>query len=101
MRPRGHPVLHLAYEDLCSDPRGELSRIMQMVGLEVQQRQLSEFGITESHILGGNRQRAEKSSTIRLDESWKWRLSSMEMRLVMLFNGRGYRKNLSLTRQGL
>lgn len=101
MRPRGHPVLHLSYEDLCSDPRVELNRIMQTVGLEFQQRQLSEFGTTESHILGGNRQRADKSSTIRLDESWKWRLSSMETGLVMLFNGRGYRKNLSLTRQGL
>jgi len=100
MRPRGRPVLHLSYEHLCSDPGGQVKRIMQSVGLEFQQRQLSEFGTTESHILGGNRQRAEKSSTIRLDESWKWRLSSMGMRLAMLFNGRRYRKNLSLTRHG-
>lgn len=100
MHPRGRPVLHLSYEALCSDPQGQLSRVMPAAGLEFQERQLTEFGTNESHILGGNRQRADKSSTIRLDESWRRRLSPLEARLVMLCNGRGYRKNLTLTDQG-
>jgi len=99
LRPRGQPVLHVSYERLCSEPGTQLTRIMQAVGLAVEAQQLTEFGRVQSHIIGGNRQREDRSSVIRLDESWRGRLSSLERGLVMLCNGAGYRKNLTLSEQ--
>jgi len=98
MRPKGKEVLHVAYEDLCRDPEAQLSRIMQAAGLEFEQAQVTAFGENENHILGGNRQRRDKSSVIRLDETWRTRLTPTEARLMLLLNGRSHRRNLALAR---
>ena len=99
MSTSGKPVLHLAYEDLCRDPEGEVARIMHYAGLEFEQDQVSAFGEKETHILGGNRQRTDKSSNIRLDETWRKRLTPLQQRLVSTFGGPAYRKNLAAVRQ--
>ncbi len=94
MEPAGSPVLHLSYEQLCRDPRGELARIMEAAGLEFEEQQVSTFGEQETHILGGNRQRRDKSSNIQLDETWRERLSPFEQKAAAYLGRRSYHENL-------
>jgi len=97
MKPAGPEIVHLSYEALCRDPEGQLGRIMQAAGLEFETSQTTAFGENESHILGGNRQKKDKSSRIRLDETWRKRLTPMEESLVRFLNGRSHRRNLALS----
>ena len=94
MEPSGRAVLHVSYEELCRNPRAELARIMEAAGLEFEEQQVNAFGEQETHILGGNRQRKDKSSNIRLDESWRERLTPMEQKLTVALGRRSYRENL-------
>ena len=94
MKPKGRPIEHVSYEALCRDPRGELGRIMSAVGLAFEADQLTAFGEKETHILGGNRMRKDKSSIIRLDEKWHTRLTPFEKRAVRILGASCYRRNL-------
>jgi hypothetical protein len=97
MKPKGPPVVHVSYEALCRDPRGQLQRIMAAAGLEFEEQQVTAFGEAETHILGGNRMRSDSSSVIRLDESWRKRLTPFEQKTVSLLGASGYRRNLELS----
>ncbi|TVP52316.1 MAG: sulfotransferase [Halomonadaceae bacterium] len=97
MQPAGRPVLHLSYESLCRDPMGQIARIMEAAGLPFEPDQVTHYGASELHIIGGNRQRHDTSSAIRLDESWRRRLTPMEQKLAIWLGGRSYRKNLTLS----
>jgi len=94
MKPDGPPVVHVAYEELCRNPRGELQRIMAAAGLAFEEEQVSAFGEMETHIIGGNRMRLDKSSVIRLDENWRRRLSRFEQKAAGLLGSTCYRRNL-------
>lgn len=87
-------VVHVAYERLCRDPHGQIARILKPAGLAVEPGQIENFGKNELHLIGGNRMRADRSSTIRLDESWRERLSGPQQWLVRAFNGRDHQRNL-------
>ena len=91
-------MVHVSYEALCQDPRGELGRMMAAAGLELEEQQINHWGEQETHILGGNRQRRSTSSEIRLDESWRQRLTSLEQGVIQLLNGGEYRRNIEASR---
>lgn len=93
LKPKGQPVVHVAYEDLCRDPRGQLQRIMAAAGLAFEEAQVAAFGETEAHILGGNRMRRDTASAIRLDETWRTRLSPFEKKAVRVLGGVCHRRN--------
>jgi len=88
-------MVHVSYEALCRDPRAQLGRIMQAAGLELEDTQLTQWGETEVHILGGNRQRRSRSSEICLDESWQQRLRGWEKTLISAVNRSEHRRNLA------
>lgn len=96
MEPRGAAVLHVPYENLCRNPQQELSRIMEAAGLSFEEQQVSAFGEQETHILGGNRQRKDKTSNIRLDESWRERLTPMEQKLITYLGRKAHQRNLEM-----
>ncbi len=94
MKPKGHPIVHVHYEDLCRDPERHLARIMAAAGLAFEDEQVTAFSESETHILGGNRARSDKSSVIRLDENWRERLTVFEQSAARLLGGAVYRRNL-------
>jgi len=64
----------LRYEDLCRDVIGELARIARFVGLEPMTGPIS-FRDTDHHIIG-NPMRLTGSTEVRLDESWREKMSA-------------------------
>ncbi len=88
-------LVHVPYESFCRDPRGQLERMLAPAGLEVEDRQIESWGEQPIHILGGNRQRTNTSSEIRLDESWKERLTPFERNLVRVWGDGTWRRNLA------
>lgn len=66
-------LLHVRYEDLTRDPRSELSRISDFLGLTRSEKML-DFRAKTSHILNGNAMRLSASAEIRADEKWKTEL---------------------------
>lgn len=94
MTPKGQPILHVPYEALCRNPREEIHRIMSAAGLAFEEEQVKSFGAMETHILGGNRMRQDTSSVIRLDETWKTRLTPFEKKVVKWLGASSYNRNL-------
>jgi len=62
------------YERLARNPRQEMSRVMQDVGLCFEESQLS-WRSSVIRDVGGNRMRRESSDAIHLDRSWRRELS--------------------------
>jgi hypothetical protein len=69
--------LRVRYEDLCANPEAELGRIHEMARLASTPGPV-DFRAAEHHIIG-NRMRLGSSSEIVLDESWRERLTSLEI----------------------
>ncbi|MEA5446541.1 sulfotransferase [Gammaproteobacteria bacterium AB-CW1] len=91
---KGHDITHIAYEDLCTRPQEQLQRVLDRVGLEVESAQYEAIGSRENHVLGGNRQLRGEAVKIRLDESWRQRLSKTEKTLVRLANRGIWTRNM-------
>lgn len=75
-------VLHVKYEDLCSNPKSTLSLVCRFIGVEFEAKMI-DFRQGRGHTLMGNRMRLDPSNnTVRLDESWKRELSLEEVSLI-------------------
>jgi len=92
-------MVHVSYEALCQNPREELGQIMAAAGLELEEQQINHWGEQETHILGGNRQRRSTSSEIRLDESWRERLTPFQQYLIRLINSGEHGRNLEASQR--
>ncbi len=79
--------LFVRYEDLCSDPRGQLSRICRFLSLDFSEPMLS-FGDVIHHNIGGNKMRLSGRSEIVNSERWRRELGAAELRLFERIAGR-------------
>lgn len=84
-----HQWLRVRYEDLCVDPQGTVDCISDFVG--VKRVPIAEdFYEGEHHILG-NRMRLKRKGSIKLDESWKDRLTECDLDVIARIGGRANR----------
>jgi hypothetical protein len=67
-----HAIVH--YEQLVREPELTLSSLMHQLGLEYDPRQL-DWAKQVRHNIGGNRMRRATESELRLDESWRHKLT--------------------------
>lgn len=79
-------VLTVKYEDLATDPARELERICAFAGLEFEPTML-DFKSKVHHNVNGNDMRFSNASEIRLDESWRSKLSKEEKQYFMVRAG--------------
>ncbi len=79
--------LFVRYEDLCSDPRGELSRICRFLSLDFSEEMLC-FRDVAHHDIGGNRMRFSDGTQIVNSEAWRHKLSGADLRLFERIGGR-------------
>lgn len=79
-------VLTVKYEDLATDPAHELERICAFAGLEFEPTML-DFKSKVHHNVNGNDMRFSNASEIRLDESWRSKLSEEEKQYFMMRAG--------------
>ena len=68
--------VRVCYETLARNPRRELSRVMQEIGLVFEVSQLHWRNAVIRDV-GGNRMRAGSSDVIRLDQSWRRELKGL------------------------
>lgn len=78
---RGQPHLELDYETLAAYPEVSLKWIMAALGLTFEPAQL-EWAAPQRHVLGGNRMRAAREHTIRLDTEHCSALSTRQKWLI-------------------
>lgn len=98
---RGHEAgITVPYGAFCGAPDLYLSRVMQAAGTEMEPAQISDWGATELHMLGGNRMKRETRSTIRYDERWRDALSSGEVLLARLVAGGALKRNIDSSSNG-
>ena len=71
------------YEQLATAPRETVCGIMNWLGLEFEESQL-DWTAHKHHNLGGNRMRRERKKEIVLDDSWKRRLSPLQITGIAL-----------------
>lgn len=69
----GKNVTAVQYEQLARHPRRVLGQLMQQLGLELEEQQLSWAEVT-THYASGNLMRYQKDSRIQLDDKWKTEL---------------------------
>ena len=72
LRDIRHSLIY--YENLAQNPRREMTRVMQDVGLRFEESQLN-WRNSVIRDVGGNRMRRESSDVIHLDRSWRRELS--------------------------
>lgn len=76
-------VLYVKYEDLCENPKRELSRICSFLNVYFMPSMI-DFKNDKGHILMGNRMRLDdKNNRILFDEKWKTELTQEELSLVI------------------
>jgi glycosyltransferase involved in cell wall biosynthesis len=80
-------ILYCRYEDLARYPERELRRICSFLSLNFDHRMLTEFKNTEDFGIGGNRMRKSKSTSIKLDDTWKYQLPQKERAIFWLMGG--------------
>lgn len=67
-------ILQIKYEDLANNPSENLKKICNFLGIQFEENMLN-FTSFVHHVANGNDMRFNKSSVIRLDLSWKQKLS--------------------------
>ncbi len=70
----GYQVIKVNYESMTREPRRELSKLMERLGLSFENEQLNWTDI-QSHYIGGNPMRYQKENLIQIDEKWKFELN--------------------------
>jgi hypothetical protein len=80
----------IRYEDLCRDPRGEMARAFQFIGVAPEEAG-TDFRALEHHILG-NVMRLDNRSEIQLDVRWRNELGPAELAIFERIGGRWNRK---------
>ncbi len=90
---RGKPgaILAIRYEDLTSNPKSELTRVLGRIGLSWEEPMLR-FRDHVHHNVEGNRMRLGSGSEIKRDEEYLCGLNSWEWAMVTLLTWRGLRK---------
>lgn len=83
--------IQVRYEDLCSDPRNALQRICVLLGLEFSERML-ELTPSEHHTIAGNKIRLQRAMEVRIDETWRRKLTPRHLRIFELIAGRENRR---------
>lgn len=84
----GSGRLMIRYEDLCEDPETVLREISRFIGVPFQERSI-QLVKADRHNICGSEMRFDSADTdIRLDESWRDQLSTIELRLFM-YRGAG------------
>jgi hypothetical protein len=78
-------VMRLRYEDLCADPAARLREVYAFCGVEPADPPAF-VSAAEHHVLG-NKMRLNDRITIRLDETWRERLSAAEQSTVLSVAG--------------
>ena len=85
-------TVKLRYEDLCRDPKAEVRRICEFLGLDFDESMLG-LDKQSSHNIGGNPMRFRKGELeIKLDERWRDELSAADL---AVFDGIAGRMNRS------
>jgi UDP-N-acetylglucosamine transferase subunit ALG13 len=91
LRASRTPYRFLRYEDLVSDPRGHLERVLAFVGLERQGLEFLNDGtavLGANHSVDGNPMRFTTGElTIRADEEWRRLLDRRDQRIVSTIAG--------------
>lgn len=96
---KNHPAaLHISHEDFCAEPESHLRRILALVGLEPAPGQLDTWGEKELHIIGGNRMKKDRSSSVKSDTAWRQSLPLYPRLLASLIATAPYRRNLAAAR---
>lgn len=90
----------IPYGAFCGDPEAYLARIMHAAGTEPEPEQITAWGRTTLHMLGGNRMKQETGSTIRHDERWRDTLSRREILLARLIAGGALKRNIANASKG-
>lgn len=67
---RGYPFVPIRYEKLVLNPREQMQKILEPLGLAFEERQF-EWGTLPHHNLGGNVMRFSGSGELRQDDSWR------------------------------
>ena len=76
---RPQHMLHIKYEALSENPRKELKKICDFVGLDYEEGML-DYTAKVHHITNGNDMRYRRDSTIRPDVAWKDLMSKDDLR---------------------
>jgi hypothetical protein len=71
------PLLHVRYEDLCTDLPGTLGRVCRFLGVSPEERTTPPD--PASYHVTGNRMRKSFDGTVRLDSKWERELDSAEI----------------------
>jgi len=71
--------LRIRYEDLCTDPAGELKRICRFIGISYEE-QILDFRSAEHHNIGGNPSRWRKDGIRKPSRSWLKSMSESDMK---------------------
>lgn len=82
--------LRVNYEELCCNPQTVLTKIYNFIGVE-QSVCSANYHASDYHILG-NAMRLTSTSTIRLDEKWRTKLSAVDLEIFESRAGRINRK---------
>lgn len=93
-RDFGNRFQWLTYEDLCSDPRGSVVRLLEGCGIPADSMQFR-HELDASHIVMGNKTAMRTRQTIEYDDTWKQRAL---IRLAYWFHRKARRLNRSLVR---
>jgi hypothetical protein len=75
-------VLTVKYEDLASDPAGEMQRICAFAGIGYEQTML-DFKAKVHHNVNGNAMRFTSASEIRLDTTWETKLGDEDKKFFL------------------
>jgi hypothetical protein len=78
--------LRIRYEDVCRDYQASIDTISDFVGVQRSEIPRGFFDL-EHHIIG-NRMRLKRIDDVRLDESWKRRLSEKDLDIIARVGGR-------------
>lgn len=78
--------MHVRYEDLCADPEETLRRICEWLGLPYSD-ELVALRPAEHHTIAGNKIRLQRGMAIRLDESWRAKLTPRQLWIFTLLAG--------------
>ncbi len=81
-------ITRVRYEDLCQDPRKELTKICNSLGIDYQASMLN-FRNNPQHGVGGNIMRFRGSEKgIKLDEKWRSKLSNQDLNIFDAIAGK-------------
>jgi len=89
----GRAPIAIPYENFCATPEVYVQQVLSMTGEDLEANQIDAWGLTELHMLGGNRMKKQTDSTITNDVSYRETLSSFTIASGVLLGNMAYLKN--------